>query len=44
MTLAAGSISDLPVSAQVVATTTKKPPRNRQLVAKPDDVAAPEAR
>jgi hypothetical protein len=45
MTLGAGTLSNWPIAAQVSTTSsTKKPPRNRQIVAKPDEMATPEPR
>jgi hypothetical protein len=46
MSIAAGSVSELAVSAQTASTstTTQKPPRKRQVVAVADIIAPPEAR
>ena len=46
MSIGSVAIGEVAISAQdgLARTTTKKPPRNRQLVAKADVVAQPEAR
>ena len=45
MSVAADGIAEAPISAQLAtASSSKKPPRHRQTVAKSDQVAQPEAR
>lgn len=46
MSIAANVISEVPVAAQVAASTTSsgKPPRRRRVTAKADSVQQPEAR
>ena len=44
MSLAAHSLGEAPIAAQPTIEASKKPPRTRELLAKPDAQALPEAR
>ena len=44
MSIAATAIAEAPIAGQTPASPARKPPRNRQTVAKADTVAQPEPR
>ena len=44
MSIAALTIAETPIAAQPASTTSPKPPKHRQTVAKADVAAQPEAR